>query len=205
MIYIPDQFCVNDHKLLWRVMQENSFATLVAGSGEQPIVAHLPVVVDEAAGLLHAHVAHANPLWRALSPDREVLCIFHGPHHYVSPNWYNVHPSVPTWNYAVVHVSGHPVIVTDRARVESMLRSLVEAHESRLETPWKMDLPADYLENMVDGVVAFELRINRIEGKFKLSQNRSNGDRSKVIAALKRDGSDSAVGVAALMELVRRR
>lgn len=202
MIYSPEQFTVTDRDALVRLIQQNSFATLIVGSGHDPMVAHIPVLLDEATGILHAHVARANPLWQQLTPDREVLVVFHGPHHYVSPSWYSVHPSVPTWNYAVVHVSGVPAIIEDQVRVESMLRKLVDEHESRSETPWTMDLPPDYLRKMIDAVVAFEVRITRMQGKFKLSQNRPGVDRSNVIAALKDTGDDSATRLANLMQQV---
>ncbi len=202
MIYTPEQFNISDRKLLFRVMRQYGFATLIAGSGDDPMVTHVPVSVDETNNLLHAHVARANPIWQQFSPARKLLFIFHGPHHYISPNWYTAHPSVPTWNYAVVHVSGAPTIIEDRATIEKMLGRLVEEHESDSETPWKMDLPVEYMQKMIGGIVAFEVQINRIQGKFKLSQNRPRVDRSNVIAALEQTGEDGAARLAALMQQV---
>jgi transcriptional regulator len=202
VIYTPQQFTISDRELLFRVMWENSFATLIAGGGDDPMVAHVPVTVDEANNLLRAHVARANPIWQEFSPAREVLFIFHGPHHYVSPNWYTTHPSVPTWNYVVVHASGVPTIIEDRGTIERMLRKLVDEHESRSDTPWRMDLPVEYLQKMIDGIVAFEVRTTRMQGKFKLSQNRPPADRSNVIASLNRAGNDTALRLAELMEQV---
>lgn len=202
MIYTPEQFTVSDRELLFRVMRENSFVTLITGSGEDPMVAHVPVSVDEANNLLCAHVSRANPIWQTFSPARQVLFIFHGPHHYVSPNWYTAHPSVPTWNYVVVHASGVPTIIEDRGAIEKMLRKLVNEHEPRSDTRWRMDLPVDYLQKMIDGIVAFEVSITRMQGKFKLSQNRPAVDRSNVIAALEQAGDDSALRLAELMEQV---
>lgn len=199
MIYSPQQFTISDRDLLFRVMRENSFATLIAASGEDPWVAHVPVIADPENNLLHAHVARANPIWHQFAKPRKALFIFHGPHHYISPSWYTVHPSVPTWNYVVVHVSGVPMIVEDRAIIETMLGRLVEQHEAVSEAPWSMDLPADYLQKMIDGIVAFQVPIDRIEGKFKLSQNRPRVDQSNVIAALEKTGSETAARVAALM------
>ena len=204
MIYAPQQFTVTDRDVLFRLIREYGFATLISAVSDDPMVAHIPVLSNEANNLLHAHVARANPIWRDFAPDREVLFIFHGPHHYVSPSWYTVQPSVPTWNYAVVHVSGLPVIIEDRTQVESILRELVNEHESGFETPWQMDLPVDYLRNMIDGIVAFEVRITRMQGKFKLSQNRSHADHQNVVAALHEEDSDNATRLAALMEQIRR-
>jgi len=204
VIYAPEQFTVTDRELLCRLIRENSFATLISGKSAEPMVAHIPVLFDEPNNVLHAHVARANPLWRQFAPEREVLCIFHGPHHYVSPGWYTAHPSVPTWNYAVVHVNGFPTIIEDRTKTESILRKLVKEHESHSDTPWEMDLPVDYLQTMIDGIVAFEVQITRMQGKFKLSQNRSRADHLNVVAALNEAGSDNAIGLAALMEQVRK-
>jgi len=201
MIYTPKHFVESDRETLLRLIRARSFATLISTTRDEPIVAHVPALLNDTGESLQCHVARANPIWHDFTADRELLFIFHGPHHYVSPNWYATkHPSVPTWNYAVVHVHGIPCIVEDRERVESMLKSLVAEHESSLETPWSMDLPADFQRKMIDGIVAFEARITRMEGKFKLSQNRPLIDRRSVIAALHGTGSEDAAAMAALME-----
>jgi len=144
-------------------------------------------------------MARGNPQWQALQPDADVVAIFQGPHHYVSPAWYGHHPSVPTWNYAVVHVTGRPRLVRDPRELEAMLLELVVENEAHGPQPWRMDLPADYRDKMIAGIVGFEIDIVRMEGKFKLSQNRPADDRPRVIEALGRIGSDDALGVARLM------
>ena len=207
MIYTPKQFSEDDRGRLFRFMRQHSFATLISGAGDEPSIAHVPVLVDEATNLVRAHVARANPLWRELAPDRKVLLIFHGPHHYISPNWYTTHPSVPTWNYAVVHVSGFPRVIEgqskeDRTKIASMLHELVDENEAQFSRPWKMELPGDYMQRMIDGIVAFEVRVTRVTGKFKLSQNRPPSDRSSVIAALQESGNENAEGVVHLMKEV---
>lgn len=181
-------------------MRRHSFATLLCAARDGPLVAHLPVLVDEVANTIRAHVARANPLWREFAPEGEVLAIFHGPHHYVSPSWYHEHPSVPTWNYAVVHVSGYARLIEDRRNIEIMLQELVGEHEAHLAQPWTLDLPAEYMQKMIDGIVAFEIRISNITGKFKLSQNRPPADRLNVSAELQQSGGEDAAGVARLME-----
>ena len=188
-------------------MRQHNFATLISGAGDEPSVAHVPVLVDEATNLVRAHVVRANPLWHEFAPDREVLLIFHGPHHYISPNWYTSHPNVPTWNYAVVHVSGFPRVIEgqskeDRATITSMLRELVDENEAKFSRPWRMELPADYMQRMMDDIVAFEVRVTRVTGKFKLSQNRPPSDRLSVIAALQESGNEDAEGVVHLMKEV---
>jgi transcriptional regulator len=129
MIYVPEVFAEKDRETLLQLIRNSSFATLISSVGSDPIVAHVPVLLDETGSILHAHVARANPVWRDFMPDRELLFLFHGPHHYISPNWYNSHPSVPTWNYAVIHVSGIPDIIEDQKTIESMLRRLVPENE----------------------------------------------------------------------------
>jgi transcriptional regulator len=201
MIYTPEHFVESDRQALLRLVRENSFATLISATGNDPLVTHVPALLDEAGEFLRCHVARANPIWHDFAADRELLFIFHGPHCYISPSWYTAKlPSVPTWNYAVVHVHGIPEIVEDRQRVESMLAELVAEHESSFEIPWSMDLPADFQRKMIEGIVAFEVRITRMAGKFKLSQNRPAADRRSVITALRETGNKDAAEVAALMQ-----
>ena len=188
-------------------MREHSFATLISSASDEPLITHVPVIVDEVTGIIRAHVARANPIWQDFTSGREVLIVFHGPHHYVSPSWYASHPSVPTWNYAAVHVSGIPSVVDGhtkqgRDKIESILQELIDENEANFPQPWKMELPADYLQKMINGIVAFEVSVTRITGKFKLSQNRPPVDRINVVAALRESGKDDALEVANLMELV---
>src|SRR5262249_46348042 len=162
---------------------------------------HLPFMIrpaDGVHGLLIAHMARANTQWHSLATGAEALVIFQGDHAYISPSWYQSHPSVPTWNYATVHVYGTPRIIDDYNRVVAILRALVEQNEGHFETQWRMDLPLDYERKMVKGIVAFEIEITRLEGKFKLSQNRDVVDRTGVIAALEKNGGPYQ-GIARLM------
>ena len=199
MIHIPGHFAEHDIARLHALVRTHNFATLVSAHQGEIQVSHLPFLLDEEGKLLRAHMARANPQWRTFSPEREVVVIFHGPHHYVSPAWYATHPSVPTWNYAVVHVQGRPRLIEDRERLAALLRELVARHEAASSRPWKMDLPPDYQDKMLSAIVGFEIVITRLDGKFKLSQNRPESDRPLVIEALERLGSDDARGVAALM------
>lgn len=200
MIYAPEQFVEADRDKLCDLIRTHSFATLISDASNEAIVTHLPVTIDASGSTLHAHVARANPVWRDFASGREILLIFNGPHHYISPSWYTAHPSVPTWNYAVVHVSGVPTIIEDHREIEAMLKRMVEIYESSLGTRWTMDLPAEYLRNMIEGIVAFEVRITRMIGKYKLSQNRSRADRLNVIAELRQTGGENAERVAVLMQ-----
>lgn len=199
MIHIPGHFAEHDLARLQALVRTHGFATLVSAQHGEIQVSHLPFLLDANGRTLRAHMARANPQWRTFSPEREVLVIFQGPHHYVSPAWYASHPSVPTWNYAVVHAQGRPTLVEGRERLAALVRELVMHHEAASSEPWKMNLPADYQDRMLSAIVGFEIAITRLEGKFKLSQNRPSADRPLVIEELERLGNDDALGVAALM------
>jgi len=199
VIHIPKHFAEHDLARLQALVRAHNFATLVSAHQGEIQVSHLPFLLDAECKMLRAHMARANPQWRTFSPERKVLVIFHGPHHYVSPAWYACHPSVPTWNYAVVHAQGRPTLIEDRERLAVLVRELVTRHEAASPEPWKMDLPPDYQDKMLSAIVGFEIEITRLDGKFKLSQNRPGGDQPLVIEALERLGSDDALGVAALM------
>ena len=199
MIHIPGHFAEHDLARLQALVRAHGFATLVSAHHGEIQVSHLPFLLDANGRTLRAHMARANPQWRTFSPEREVLVIFQGPHHYVSPAWYTSHPSVPTWNYAVVHAQGRPTLIEGRERLAALVRELVMHHEAASSELWKMNLPADYQDRMLSAIVGFEIAITRLEGKFKLSQNRPSADRPLVIEELERLGSDDALGVAALM------
>jgi transcriptional regulator len=144
---------------------------------------------------LLGHVARANAQWQALEGADHVLAVFQGPHAYISPSWYEQHPSVPTWNYAAVHASGRARLM-DEAELHELLMRLSSTYEAGRENAWRMsDLPAAYVDSMLKMIVGFELVVERLEGKFKLSQNRP-AEVARVIAALEREGE---TGVAALM------
>ena len=152
-----------------------------------PFATHLPFLLDSQRGpngTLLAHMARANPQWHDFNSEQEVLAIFQGPHAYVSPSWYEIELSVPTWNYAAVHAYGIPRIIEDSEELYQLLKILIETHEAQFENPWPFQLPDDYLQKMMRGIVGFEIEITRLEGKFKLSQNRTASEREIVIAAL---------------------
>ncbi len=201
-MYLPKSFQIEDLAELHAFMRAFGFATLVTQHAGAPFASHLPFLLDAERGphgTLLAHMARANPQWRDFTAGGEALVIFQGPHAYISPSWYETHPSVPTWNYAVVHVYGQPRIVEDHATLHHMLETLVDTHEAAFAQPWRMDLPHDYLDKMMRAVVGFEIEITRLEGKFKLSQNRPATDQRHVVDALAASGDPLGVGVAELM------
>jgi transcriptional regulator len=201
MIYLPEAFHETDREVLHALIDAWGFATLVSPDAKDPVITHLPLLLDRSHGVygtLIGHVARANPHWRTLQERPEALAVFHGPHAYVSPSWYGVHPSVPTWNYAVVHAGGHARMVHEPHALERITRQLVQKFESPRVEPWRMQLPEDFQQRMLGGIVGFEIEIAQLSGKFKLSQNRSLDDRRRVVTALEA-GSAADQEVAALM------
>src|SRR5258708_20000429 len=197
-MYIPKSFAESDITIVYQFMRENNFAVLVSHHDGQMIATHLPFIVDAERGVLKAHMARANDQWKGFD-SREVLVIFQGPEAYILATWYEAQPSVTTWNYATVHVYGVPQVVEDSATVRQMLRELVQNHEQGRQPEWKMDLPEDYLHKMMQAIVAFELPMERVEGKFKLNQNRSDADQESVIAQLSSSASELEAETARLM------
>lgn len=209
-MYIPKHFSENDLSVLQTLMREYSFAILVSTQEDGvPIATHLPFVYEpEPApyGVLKAHMALGNSHWRTFQADREALAIFQGPHAYISPSWYEVELSVPTWNYATVHAYGKPRIITDQAELYTHLKALIAMHEAQFANPWPFErLPADYIERMMKGVVGFEMGITRLEGKFKMSQNRSESERVRVSAELRTGENPMLCEVAELVSGMRRK
>ena len=203
-MYIPKHFQITDTAWCHALMRAQSFAAMItADDAGVPFATHLPILVDPARGplgTLRGHVARANPHWRYLSAGRPTLVIFAGAHAYVSPSWYATHPSVPTWNYVAVHAIGTGALVEDPEPVKTLLADLVRTYESSGPTAWSLEgLPADYRAGMQRGIVAFEIPIERLEGKAKLSQNRDAVDQARTREALAAADDPLARAVAALM------
>jgi transcriptional regulator len=188
-MYVPDHFREDRPEVLHDAVRRIGFATLVTQGLDAN---HLPMLLQD--GVLRGHVARANPVWKAGAG--EALAIFLGPHAYVSPNWY---PSkaetgkvVPTWNYITVHARGAINWVQDADWLRVHVGALSTAHEAGREQPWSVsDAPASYVDGLVRAIVGFELTISKLEGKWKLSQNRDAADQAGVSDGLTRDGHDA--------------
>lgn len=183
-------------------MQRYSFATLITHEEGAPFASHLPMLFRPEGGshgTLLSHMARANPQWRHFESGHEALAIFHGPHSYISPSWYKTEIAVPTWNYAVVHAYGVPKIFSEHERVISLLRELVSINESAFERPWPGQIPENYRDKLMQAIVAFEIPIARLEGKFKLGQNRSAADAQGVFDALSRFSDSDSRALAQMM------
>jgi transcriptional regulator len=200
-VYVPGHFAATDRSAIARLLQDHPFATLITPCGAEPLVTHLPLlhVADHAPhGTLLGHFARANP--HASATAAESIAVFHGPHAYVSPSWYaDPAGSVPTWNYAVVHVHGIVETTDDPEATRAILTAMTQRFESTRAAPWSLQLEPGRLDAMVAAIVGFRLRIERIDVKLKLSQNRSRDDRERVAAALAGEGYADAAATAAWM------
>jgi len=181
-VHVPPAFAVDDRQALDALIDAHPFATLVTPSGDEVMVTHLPLVRESERALV-GHFARGNPHASA-GPAGVSLAIFHGPHAYISPTWYEAPgQAVPTWNFAAVHARGTIEPLAGNA-AEQVLEMLVERFEGTGPSAWRFALRGRAREAMVDGIAAFRFRIESLTGKFKLSQNRPAGDRRRVIAAL---------------------
>jgi len=186
-MYTPPAFRVSDRDRLHALMRDYPFAILVSTGEDGLQTTHLPFMLDPGrgrCGTLLGHMARANPHWWHFDGEREVTVIFTGPHAYVSPSWYADPHTVPTWDYAVAHARGSPRIIREKARARRMLEGLVTEHEAPLDPPWTTAQAEPDVDRRLDHIVVFEMEIAGLEGKFKLSQNRSRADRQGVAQAL---------------------
>lgn len=194
-MYVPSSFEVSDGRILESFIGRYGFATLITSSSAGLIASHIPITLRKRGdgSCLIGHVARANNQWRAFDGKAESLAICHGPHAYVSPTWYATSPAVPTWNYAAVHVYGKPAASEEREFAKAALVDLVAKYESMRSNPWRAeDLAPDVFDKLASAIVAFEMPVERIEGKFKLGQNRSREDRVGMLAGLEGEGTSDA-------------
>lgn len=204
-MYVPAHFSVPDNEALYRLIRENALGILVTNGGSGLDANHIPFELEPQQGqhgVLRAHVARGNPVWKDVRDGADVLVIFRAEDAYVTPNWYptkhEFHKQVPTWNYRVVHVHGTITIRDDEAFLRGLVGRLTLTHEASQPVPWRMDdAPKDYIAAMLKAIVGLEIHITRFVGKFKLSQNRELRDRLSLGEALKKQG-DTALGQATL-------
>ncbi|HZR80746.1 MAG TPA: FMN-binding negative transcriptional regulator [Candidatus Binatia bacterium] len=213
-MYVPRHFAEDRIDPMRELAREHPFATLVSLGGEGLVASHLPMLWDpEPAplGTLRGHLARPNPQARPLSDagSREALAIFVGPQAYVSPSWY---PSkrehgkvVPTWNYVAVHAYGPLALVDDPDWLRALVARLTEVHERASAEPWKVtDAPGDFVEAMLRAIVGVEIALTRVEGKWKLGQNRPPADQDGTVAGLRARGDAASSAVADAMAALRR-
>lgn len=197
-MYSPPYNQVEKRAELLDFMRANSFVLLVTGTGGTLHGSHLPAMVQEKDGklVLDMHMAKNNPQWKEFFDD-EVMVVFFGPHAYVSPRWYEEQERVPTWNYAAVHAYGIPKVVSDAKAKHASQRRLVAA----MDPQWlpKFDaLRPEYVKNMLEGIVNFEIAVTRLETRWKLSQNRGRREQELIAAELDKSADSAERSLAAL-------
>jgi transcriptional regulator len=202
MVYLPPAFTETRREVLVAHIERHDFGMLVTHGSAGLIASQIPFLVEQREGqlVLQGHLARANPQLKEMEGAAEALAVFAGPHAYISPSWYEGGPAVPTWNYATVHAYGPARCIEDAEWLRQLVRRLSDRHEAREPTPWSMqDLPETYVQSMLKGIVGVEIAVARLEGKFKLSQNRPAADRPRIIAALDARGDPDSAAVAELM------
>lgn len=191
-MYIPKANEETRTPVLHELIRSQPLASLVTFGKSGLFASHVPMILDEQAvplGVLKCHVSRANMQWKDFAPDIEALAIFSGAQHYISPSWYEEKQAtgkvVPTWNYVVVHAYGSLKVMDDADWLRAHVESLTTIHEAASPEPWAVsDAPADYIASIIKGIVGLEMRITRLEGKWKVSQNRSENDRRGVVEGL---------------------
>ncbi|MBD9413357.1 FMN-binding negative transcriptional regulator [Pseudomonas sp. PDM16] len=191
-MYMPASFRQNDLTELHAQMQANPFALLASSGTDGMQASHLPLLLEPGEGefgTLYGHFARANPHWRDLQGGAEALAVFSGPDAYISPSWYAAKAEhgkvVPTWNYIAVHARGPVELIEEPERLLQIVSRLSDQHESGRAQPWAVsDAPREYIDTMLRAIVGFALPIRRLDGKWKLGQNRSAVDQAGVQAGL---------------------
>jgi transcriptional regulator len=200
-VYIPEFNRQEDRSTILAFMRANPFAILITTAEGIPFATHLPLLIDETGDqiVVQGHMARANAHWKSMKESEESLVIFHGPHAYISPSLYESRESVPTWNYAAVHVYGEPTLFSDEEGLRATLHRMIDTFESSYMAQWS-ELSEQYQSRMMKHIVGFEIKVKRLEAKFKLSQNRTKGEQARVIRCLNQSKDSNVSGVAELMQ-----
>jgi transcriptional regulator len=207
-MYVPAHFREDDVAALHALVRAHPLATLVTLGAGGLVANHIPMEIDPEPGphgTLRGHVARANPVWKEARPDVDALAIFVGPEIYDTPSWYPAKQEhgrvVPTWNYAVVHAHGPLRFVEDRAWLRALVTRLTQAHEAGRAPAWQVtDAPEEFVERQLGGIVGVEMPVARLEGKWKVSQNRGAADRAAVASALREAGDPRSQAMADLVQ-----
>ncbi|MFZ3590253.1 FMN-binding negative transcriptional regulator [Bacillus sp. DJP31] len=198
-MYIPKSFEIKDTEVIYDMIEKYSFAAMFSQHNGGPYATHLPLTLDREKGILYGHIARQNTQWKDIE-DHEVLAIFQGPHSYISPSWYETKTAVPTWNYVAVHVYGRVEMMESDQELMDTLRDLVRKYE-RPDSLYNLDeVEPSYVEALSKGIVGFKIKITRVEGKQKLSQNHSLERQDLVIGQLEQIPSEDSHKIAQLMK-----
>jgi transcriptional regulator len=198
-MYIPKYFNISDENVIFNLIEENSFATVISQHNGEPYASHLPLVLNKDERALYGHFARANGQWKDI-PKQNVLVIFQGPHCYISPSWYETNNAVPTWNYVAVHIYGEMEIVDSESEVFESLQRMVKKYENPTSSYRLEEVDTSYVEGLSKGIVGFKINITRMEGKAKLSQNHSIERQELVIQQLEQASGENNKKIANLMK-----
>jgi transcriptional regulator len=203
MIYSPTYYYEHRKELIYEIIRDYSFATIISQTSDGPIVSHLPLLLEttnEKEIFLLGHCAKANPHWKQFVDGQKLTAIFHGPHSYISPAWYEPKPdNVPTWNYATVHTQGIASVISAPEKAFEILRHTVQHFENKYSTGWSLpEVPNKELSQLLHQIVAFKIEVKDIQAKFKLSQKQNATDRNNVVENLSKM-NESQRDVAKLM------
>lgn len=201
-MYTPKHYEVTDISKICEFIKSNNFGILFSHTGSEPMASHLPFVLDQNGGdkgIILGHMAKANHQWKNAN-GQQVMVVFHGPHTYVSPTWYQEEDTVPTWNYVAVHATGVFKAIEDRPGIEESVLQLTEQHEASQPQQWRPDLSTESSDQLLKRIVAFEIWITSLQGKWKLNQNHPQRRRRRVAEQLKTLGGDNNLQIASLMD-----
>lgn len=182
-MYIPQHFEVADRNEALEFVKKNAFGQLISNVSGRLFSSHIPFMVAEEGLSLQCHIAKQNPQWKDVE-GQDVLISFQGEHDYISPSWF-ASPGVPTWNYQAVHIYGKARLITETSKLKVIVDELTDLYESSMEVPWQ----ADYHEEALTMIVGIEIKIDDIQCKYKLSQNRSKKDQQQIAQELAKRGS----------------
>lgn len=205
-MYVPAHFAETDPTVLHGLIRSHPLGTWVVWAGGGLVANHVPFLVDASrgpCGTLVGHIARANPVWKELLDTTPSVVVFHGAQKYITPSWYpakwETGKVVPTWNYAVVHAHGSPRMIQDRTWLRSHVSALSDHHEAARPLPWTIEeAPDEYIDALLGAIVGIEIPLDSLQGKWKLSQNRSAADLTGTIAGLTAQGDEESRTLATL-------
>jgi transcriptional regulator len=185
-MYIPPYYREEDKSKLIEFMHAHNFANVISSENNKLTATHLPFVIEERENkvFLVSHMAKANPQWQNFN-ENELLVIFQGPHAYISPSNYEKQQNVPTWNYIAVHAYGKAMIINDPKEVWDLMERTIHKFEEKFFEQWK-SLSPEYVNGMLKAIVAFEIEVTRMDGKFKLSQNKTKNEQQNIISSFEK-------------------
>jgi transcriptional regulator len=185
-MYIPPYYIEKDEEKLIEFIRSHNFALITSCSNDVPVATHLPFVIEKRENkiFLVSHMAKANPQWETFG-ENNVLVVFQGPHAYISPSHYEKKQNVPTWNYIAVHAYGKVKLIEDPNDVFNLMEKTIAEFEKSFFAQWK-NLDLNYVSGMLTAIVAFEIEVTELQGKFKLSQNKTKNEQQQIISSFEK-------------------